>query len=115
MRHVFEFCCQFVFFFKYKTAYDMRISDWSSDVCSSDLQMMWQQILDGYEQPFGDRIQIGWPPAALDCGLLYGFCLFGFFRGRIRMIDRRSVVKGKSVSGRLELGGRRIIQKKIEQ
>src|SRR3546814_8640313 len=33
-------CCldQFVFFFfKQKTAYEMRISDWSSDVCSSDL------------------------------------------------------------------------------
>src|SRR3546814_9855727 len=30
--------CQSVFFFfKQKTAYDMRISDWSSDVCSSDL------------------------------------------------------------------------------
>src|SRR3546814_15890026 len=28
------FCC---FFFKQKTAYEMRISDWSSDVCSSDL------------------------------------------------------------------------------
>src|SRR3546814_9982679 len=27
----------FIFFFKQKTAYDMRISDWSSDVCSSDL------------------------------------------------------------------------------
>src|SRR3546814_6638059 len=30
-------CCLFVFFFKQKTAYEMRISDWSSDVCSSDL------------------------------------------------------------------------------
>src|SRR3546814_8643823 len=29
--------CLFVFFFKQKTAYEMRISDWSSDVCSSDL------------------------------------------------------------------------------
>src|SRR3546814_2584753 len=28
-----------VFFFKQKTAYEMRISDWSSDVCSSDLQV----------------------------------------------------------------------------
>src|SRR3546814_7027172 len=28
------------FFFKQKTAYEMRISDWSSDVCSSDLQAM---------------------------------------------------------------------------
>src|SRR3546814_10175642 len=33
-------CCSrwfFFFFFKQKTAYEMRISDWSSDVCSSDL------------------------------------------------------------------------------
>src|SRR3546814_2069497 len=37
-----KFCNQFIdeiifFFFKQKTAYEMRISDWSSDVCSSDL------------------------------------------------------------------------------
>src|SRR3546814_6740776 len=31
-------CC--FFFFKQKTAYEMRISDWSSDVCSSDLATM---------------------------------------------------------------------------
>src|SRR3546814_17103110 len=30
-------CILFFFFFKQKTAYEMRISDWSSDVCSSDL------------------------------------------------------------------------------
>src|SRR3546814_4111460 len=30
-------CCCVLFFFKQKTAYEMRISDWSSDVCSSDL------------------------------------------------------------------------------
>src|SRR3546814_4669657 len=30
-------CLFFFFFFKQKTAYDMRISDWSADVCSSDL------------------------------------------------------------------------------
>src|SRR3546814_2009872 len=29
--------CLCFFFFKQKTAYEMRISDWSSDVCSSDL------------------------------------------------------------------------------
>src|SRR3546814_3971218 len=29
--------CVVVFFFKQKTAYEMRMSDWSSDVCSSDL------------------------------------------------------------------------------
>src|SRR3546814_1754829 len=28
-----------LFFFKQKTAYEMRISDWSSDVCSSDLRL----------------------------------------------------------------------------
>src|SRR3546814_5430029 len=32
---MFTFCT--FFFFKQKTAYEMRISDWSSDVCSSDL------------------------------------------------------------------------------
>src|SRR3546814_1188269 len=30
-------CMSFFFFVKQKTAYEMRISDWSSDVCSSDL------------------------------------------------------------------------------
>src|SRR3546814_6212886 len=34
--HALVTCCLF-FFFKQKTAYEMRISDWSSDVCSSDL------------------------------------------------------------------------------
>src|SRR3546814_6071385 len=36
MTYVFRYI--FVFFFKQKTAYEMRISDWSSDVCSSDLR-----------------------------------------------------------------------------
>src|SRR3546814_20790248 len=31
---------EYVFIFKQKTAYDMRISDWSSDVCSSDLRQL---------------------------------------------------------------------------
>src|SRR3546814_5221154 len=33
-------CMLFFFFFKQKTAYEMRISDWSSDVCSSDLEKL---------------------------------------------------------------------------
>src|SRR3546814_5066404 len=33
-------CFRFFFFFKQKTAYEMRISDWSSDVCSSDLRVL---------------------------------------------------------------------------
>src|SRR3546814_10194655 len=32
-----DLCFFLFFFFKQKTAYEMRISDWSSDVCSSDL------------------------------------------------------------------------------
>src|SRR3546814_8868965 len=36
-----------VFFFKQKTAYEMRISDWSSDVCSSDLYNSSQPMILG--------------------------------------------------------------------
>src|SRR3546814_8762675 len=36
-------CC---FFFKQKTAYEMRSSDWSSDVCSSDLGMNTQRAIE---------------------------------------------------------------------
>src|SRR3546814_14458391 len=42
----------FVFFFKQKTAYEMRISDWSSDVCSSDLMLASYEA--GLKQ--GDRL-----------------------------------------------------------
>src|SRR3546814_11262940 len=35
------YCRLLVFFFKQKTAYEVRISDWSSDVCSSDLLSPW--------------------------------------------------------------------------
>src|SRR3546814_9771358 len=41
----------FFFFFKQKTAYEMRISDWSSDVCSSDLSE-----LDGVDQQVQQRL-----------------------------------------------------------
>src|SRR3546814_1108757 len=37
------------FFFKQKTAYDVRISDWSSDVCSSDLPDFERRRFDGRE------------------------------------------------------------------
>src|SRR3546814_6717616 len=36
--------CSCFFFFKQKTAYELRISDWSSDVCSSDL------LLQGFDE-----------------------------------------------------------------
>src|SRR3546814_7050504 len=57
-----SFCSSMgVFFFKQKTAYELRISDWSSDVCSSDLVRL---ALDGAEggeivmpdQPLGGQV-----------------------------------------------------------
>src|SRR3546814_8834035 len=39
-------CLISLFFFKQKTAYEMRISDWSSDVCSSDLSLC-NEVLGG--------------------------------------------------------------------
>src|SRR3546814_10203293 len=48
---LFFLCVFFFFFFKQKTAYEMRISDWSSDVCSSDL------VFSGY-LPVSDSLKI---------------------------------------------------------
>src|SRR3546814_2634377 len=42
------------FFFKQKTAYEMRISDWSSDVCSSDL-LARQRLI--FEQRAGEQVE----------------------------------------------------------
>src|SRR3546814_15943227 len=95
---------QSIFFFKQKTAYEMRISDWSSDVCSSDLLPRGRQLRQPLPAPHreGDRR-----------------CRDDLRdRGRrdrpVRRPgqDRKSVVKGKSVSVRVDLGGRRIIKKK---
>src|SRR3546814_1683778 len=43
---MFVFCYLVFFFFKQKTAYEMRISDWSSDVCSSDLRFLPHHLAD---------------------------------------------------------------------
>src|SRR3546814_19303420 len=40
----------YFFFFKQKTAYEMRISDWSSDVCSSDLKRILDVIGESHVQ-----------------------------------------------------------------
>src|SRR3546814_5112340 len=44
-------CLFCVFFFKQKTAYEMRISDWSSDVCSSDLLAYGSYLFDHFPPP----------------------------------------------------------------
>src|SRR3546814_17875655 len=105
----------------------MRISDWSSDVCSSDLQ----------EQTFQHQDQVVALGIGLGGNLYSGGYGSGFSRtpaisltyencvkdnlfdensslGIGGLLDRKSVVKGKSVSVRVDLGGRRIIKKKNE-
>src|SRR3546814_5768863 len=56
--------CSVFFFFKQKTAYEMRISDWSSDVCASDLGVLQggQRILEVIEQ----SMQVGQRATAAD-------------------------------------------------
>src|SRR3546814_11681286 len=67
--------CSFVFvffFFKQKTAYEMRISDWSSDVCSSDLAHKFgsqDQALDTLVAAV-DFLRIAGQPDRLDHGAL---------------------------------------------
>src|SRR3546814_16013217 len=94
-----------LFFFKQKTAYEMRISDWSSDVCSSDLNLnRWYLRLD-----FG----CGFQAAHVRDFDSPSRRSLGNQRQRLRPSrDRKSVVSGKSVSVRVDLGGRRIIKKK---
>src|SRR3546814_1115049 len=50
----FGLCVFYFFFFKQKTAYEIRISDWSSDVCSSDLRV-WPPV-NGVQQPLQPNI-----------------------------------------------------------
>src|SRR3546814_7393183 len=42
---MFIVCVVLFFFFKQKTAYELRISDWSSDVCSSDLSPAFRRMI----------------------------------------------------------------------
>src|SRR3546814_6570716 len=60
----------YVFFFKQKTAYEMRISDWSSDVCSSDLYWgFWERSTFSADiaEIEGVNLALGTPLGADDC------------------------------------------------
>src|SRR3546814_2449073 len=81
----------FFFVFKQKAAYDMRISDWSSDVCSSDLRGR-PLVLAAAGRPRRLRVDAGDVVAGVE--------------------GRKSVVEGESVSVRVDLGGRRTIPHK---
>src|SRR3546814_3522002 len=103
-------CC-FFFFFKQKTAYEMRISDWSSDVCSSDLaQLPEAATLDRTEEVIRRMTDIMLEePGVAHSVALPGLSVNGFVNAP--NVDRKSVVEGKSVSVRVDLGGRSIIKK----
>src|SRR3546814_19125959 len=112
-------------FYKQKTAYEMRISDWSSDVCSSDL-CSYSWVLSGSERWIGELVDAVLVTAAAktrvdecgDAGLGHfhadqprppgddiGVIMFARQHGRPRL-ERTSVVEGRSVSVRVDLGGR---------
>src|SRR3546814_20828186 len=107
-----------IFFFKQKTAYEMRISDWSSDVCSSDLRQRGGGT--GDHRLIGHRLRLlhlsrtydhrGAGAAARDSGRAADTRRAA--DDGDDPVDRKSVVYGKSVSVRVDLGGRSIIQKK---
>src|SRR3546814_15663536 len=112
------------FFFKQKTAYEMRISDWSSDVCSSDLK---DAGVDAAVDRIARRIELGRQrrqtarqaapkarQAVIDADLKDRRMIgtIGKAAGVNGVADRKSVVSGKSVSVRVDLGGSRIIKKK---
>src|SRR3546814_2482657 len=57
MTHFDRVLCRIVlvFVFKQKTAYEMRISDWSSDVCSSDLGRFAVEVVRAVRQSIGEE------------------------------------------------------------
>src|SRR3546814_15597104 len=109
------------FFFKQKTAYEMRISDWSSDVCSSDLYKRkvgnaWVDVTAGVFAAQVTAVAKGLIAIGVEQGDRVGLMSATRFEWPLVdyaiWADRKSVVSGKSVSVRVDLGGRRIIKKK---
>src|SRR3546814_15770156 len=106
-----------------KTAYEMRISDWSSDVCSSDRKARPEQYVDDPAlilERDEDRIALARPLA--DQQDARGAHVRSVLRRRNLggaqdalpleiAADRTSVVSGKSLSVRLERGGSHIMRK----
>src|SRR3546814_15508096 len=116
------YCVSFrFFFFKQKTAYEMRISDWSSDVCSSDLDAQRRRCSDETGDEAGGKRsrnadRAGPARARTPIHARRPIQRHGEPRRLRRCVfrsgDRKSVVSGKSVSVRVDLGGRRSIKKK---
>src|SRR3546814_19733415 len=118
---VFVFCvyciCRLCFcfcFFKQKTAYEMRISDWSSDVCSSDLASF-EDALAKAAQAIAAVKQSAGPGAVAVLGSPMATNEEAFVLAGLARADRKRVVEGKSLSVRVEFGGSRIINKKTSR
>src|SRR3546814_17974544 len=95
----------------------MRISDWSSDVCSSDLSLPFANINeDALVQVMINLLKNA--AEALEHSRKPRIRVETAFRHGVSVVvgkgkgDRKSVVWGKSVSVRVDLGGRLIINKK---
>src|SRR3546814_11122066 len=86
-------------FFKQKPAYEMRISDWSSDVCSSDLRPVHGAV----RQPEPCRyVRRGDDPVARHVPVPHGVAA----AGQRQRLDRKSAPQGTTASLRVALGGR---------
>src|SRR3546814_1590307 len=115
--------CRFVvFFFKQKTAYEMRISDWSSDVCSSDLnapaaieRLAELGVPFNAGEDFAERWHLTREAGHSHRRIVHVDDATGAAVQQALTRDRKSVVEGKSVSVRVDLGGRRSIKKKIRE
>src|SRR3546814_6295444 len=87
-----------IFFFKQKTAYEMRISDWSPDVCSSDLSLVGERPrADHADVQFqvvelvavlGDQADAGIGPAGVGAVVLDELALFDALRGENFLAQR---------------------------
>src|SRR3546814_11022934 len=102
-----------LFFFKQKTAYEMRISDWSSDVCSSDLEQLEQRSHEGdnrkhgrAEDDSGDEVFATEIETRERVRREHADDQ-GEQRGRASDEDRKRDVEGKRVSVRVDPRGRR--------
>src|SRR3546814_11600580 len=90
----------------------MRISDWSSDVCSSDLNVALDGHADGEGAAAACRRRAAEESARPLCRCDRLESRIGNPRRSGRSPgDRKSVVQGKSVSVRVDLGGRRTMKK----
>src|SRR3546814_9287157 len=100
-----------IFFCKQKTAYEMRISDWSSDVCSSDLLLRHGLVVE-FAGAFGIQAEVELVvPAELEARLAQGVVAHLRAGMALGEVDRTSVVSGQRVSVRVDIGGRRIIKR----